>query len=163
MGAKAKVLHLYFCLVYHNNDMKPFDFPFLTSLVEFPCGRTALTAAAHVSRRSLLGDGNANQHSRTSLTGLATISPRSTAAGTTATNNSVKPNPRKKLPLWVDSEADDPTEEGPTEETPHPNKRIVGGTVVVPGEIPWQVYNTDVVPLKGMHVVHNSFLPVLFR
>lgn len=57
------------------------------------------------------------------------------------------------------SEVEDPTEEEPTEEypseePPRPYKRIVGGTVVAPGEIPWQVlyrgvnvYNINVVIL----------------
>ncbi|KAF3838590.1 hypothetical protein F7725_010358 [Dissostichus mawsoni] len=51
-----------------------------------------------------------------------------------STNNSVKIHSRMKLPRWVFRDA-----EAPEEEPPIPIKRIVGGTAVIPGEIPWQV------------------------
>uniref|UniRef100_A0A8C3GAY9 Coagulation factor IXa n=1 Tax=Cyclopterus lumpus TaxID=8103 RepID=A0A8C3GAY9_CYCLU len=51
-----------------------------------------------------------------------------------ATNYSVENQSRKKLPWWVLRDA-----EVPTEEPARPFKRIVGGEVVTPGEIPWQV------------------------
>ncbi|XP_026186750.1 coagulation factor IXa [Mastacembelus armatus] len=127
---------------------------------EFPCGRTAVAVVGVRSRRSLLGHKNAGNHSTTSLNNVTnTSTPASTPAiSSPATYNSVTRQSPKKLPLWVYSEAenpiedptedptDDPSEdptvdpsEDPNEEQPHPYKRIVGGTVVIPGEIPWQV------------------------
>ncbi|XP_034740411.1 coagulation factor IXa isoform X2 [Etheostoma cragini] len=107
--------------------------------VEFPCGRTALTEIGAVSRRSWFGNGNASLGNTTSLTNITTIaSPSSTPAPTSVpfppTTDSVKNQSRKKLPLWVDRDS-----EVPTEEPIRPFKRIVGGEVVIPGEIPWQV------------------------
>uniref|UniRef100_A0A3B4V979 Coagulation factor IX n=1 Tax=Seriola dumerili TaxID=41447 RepID=A0A3B4V979_SERDU len=51
-----------------------------------------------------------------------------------ATTDSVENHPRKRLPLWVLSEA-----EIPSVVPIRPFKRIVGGAEVTPGEIPWQV------------------------
>ncbi|XP_035505279.1 coagulation factor IXa isoform X1 [Scophthalmus maximus] len=107
--------------------------------VEFPCGRTALTALSSVSKRSLLGRMNTRLENSTSLINVSTTSPPSTTAATTttsfsATTDSVETHFRKKLPWWVYSDA-----EAPTEEPVRPYKRIVGGMVVTPGEIPWQV------------------------
>ena len=108
------------------------DCPFLTSPAEFPCGRTALTPSGSVSTRSLLGHENASLENTTSTT-----SPPSTPAGTTAslpaTSEPTKIHSRKKLPRWRHFDA------GPAEEPPKALKRIVGGEVVIPGEIPWQV------------------------
>ncbi|XP_070769721.1 coagulation factor IXa, partial [Enoplosus armatus] len=106
---------------------------------EFPCGRTALTAVSPAFKRSLLGSQNASLQNTTSLTSSTTTTPPpSTPASTTASfpdrNNSVDNQSRKDLPPWVYSDA-----EVPNEEPPRANKRIVGGEVVVPGEIPWQV------------------------
>uniref|UniRef100_A0A3B4V9V0 Coagulation factor IX n=1 Tax=Seriola dumerili TaxID=41447 RepID=A0A3B4V9V0_SERDU len=50
------------------------------------------------------------------------------------TTDSVENHPRKRLPLWVLSEA-----EIPSVVPIRPFKRIVGGAEVTPGEIPWQV------------------------
>lgn len=104
---------------------------FLTSPVEFPCGRTALTAQSGVYTRSAFHYENANT---TSLTDTNTTPyPPSTPAPTTVSFMDTR-NRRKKLPLWVYSDT-----EAPTEEPVMPYKRIVGGEVVLPGEIPWQV------------------------
>ncbi|XP_034400153.1 coagulation factor IXa [Cyclopterus lumpus] len=105
---------------------------------EFPCGRTALKEGSAVSTRSLLGRGNSILQN-TLLTSInTTTSPHSTPASTPvpfpATNYSVENQSRKKLPWWVLRDA-----EVPTEEPARPFKRIVGGEVVTPGEIPWQV------------------------
>lgn len=102
---------------------------------EFPCGRTALTVSA-VFTRSLLSKESTSLNNTTSLTNITTTtSPPSTPASTMtsfpATNDPVENRPRKKLPLWVYSD-DEVLQESP-------RKRIVGGDLVIPGEIPWQV------------------------
>uniref|UniRef100_A0A669F625 Coagulation factor IX n=1 Tax=Oreochromis niloticus TaxID=8128 RepID=A0A669F625_ORENI len=95
--------------------------------VEFPCGRTALTAQSGVYTRSALHYENANS---TSLTDTNTTAyPPSTPAPTTVSFMDTR-NRRKKLPLWVYNATEAPV---------RPYKRIVGGEVVLPGEIPWQV------------------------
>lgn len=100
---------------------------FLTSPVEFPCGTTALTAQSG----SVLHYDNANT---TSLTNTNTTPyPPSTPAPTTVSFMDTR-NRLKKLPLWVYSDTEAPTEEPIT-----PYKHIVGGDLVLPGEIPWQV------------------------
>lgn len=99
---------------------------------EFPCGRTAMAPSGSAFTRSLLGHENASLENATSTT-----SPPSTPAGTTAslpaTSEPTTIRSRKKLPWWRHVGA------GPTEEPPRALKRIVGGEVVIPGEIPWQV------------------------
>ncbi|XP_045886912.1 coagulation factor IXa [Micropterus dolomieu] len=108
---------------------------------EFPCGRTALTVVSKVSRSSLLG------HLQNSTSLNTTTSSPSPPASTTGSfpdydydydydynNKSVVNQTQKKLPLWVYNDT-----EVPSEEPPRPFKRIVGGVVVIPGEIPWQV------------------------
>ncbi|XP_060935459.1 coagulation factor IXa isoform X2 [Limanda limanda] len=131
--------------------------------VEFPCGRTAHKPVSSVSKRSLPGRENTSLEKSPSLThNVTTTSPPSSPASTTesppastteslpasttesppastteslpATNDSAEYPGRKRLPLWVYLEA-----EGSTEEQPRPVKRIVGGKMVTPGEIPWQV------------------------
>ncbi|XP_030252093.1 coagulation factor IXa isoform X2 [Sparus aurata] len=98
---------------------------------EFPCGRTAMAPSGSAFTRSLLGHENASLENATSTT-----SPPSTPAGTTAslpaTSEPTTIRSRKKLPWWRHVGA------GPTEEPPRALKRIVGGEVVIPGEIPWQ-------------------------
>ena len=152
---------------------------FLSSPAEFPCGRTALTPSGSAYTRSLLGHENASLENTTSTT-----SPPSTPAGTTvtlpATSELTTIRSRKKLPRWRLVDA------GPTEEPPRALKRIVGGEVVIPGEIPWQVLcrsrgvksdackafgsgsawgdKTQQVQFVGFLVTaHRSFLPLLFR
>ncbi|KAM7417434.1 hypothetical protein PAMA_017198 [Pampus argenteus] len=92
--------------------------------VEFPCGRTALAPVSVASFRSLFSIesvslNNTQQHNNITTT----TSPPSTEPPFK--------QPRKKLPLWVYSDSEVPTK--------RPHKRIVGGEVVIPGEIPWQV------------------------
>ncbi|XP_070819308.1 coagulation factor IXa [Chaetodon trifascialis] len=106
---------------------------------EFPCGRTALTAVGAESTRSLLGRENSSLQNTTSLTSNATTtSPPSTPAGTTASlpaaDGSAGNRSRKRLPLWLYNNTEEPAQA-----PPRPHKRIVGGEVVIPGEIPWQV------------------------
>ncbi|XP_053284181.1 coagulation factor IXa [Pleuronectes platessa] len=106
---------------------------------EFPCGRTAHPPVSSVSKRSLPGRENTSPERSTSLThNVTTTSPPSSPASTTesppATTDSAVYHGRKRLPLWVYLE-----DEGPTEKQPRPFKRIVGGQMVTPGEIPWQV------------------------
>uniref|UniRef100_UPI0037E75700 coagulation factor IXa n=1 Tax=Semicossyphus pulcher TaxID=241346 RepID=UPI0037E75700 len=104
---------------------------------EFPCGRTALPSLSAGSTRSLLGGVNANLQN-TSVTNITSttsppLTPSSTTASLPARNDSAGNRPIKRLPQWVFDEA-----EVPTEGQPMPIKRIVGGKVVLPGEIPWQ-------------------------
>lgn len=92
--------------------------------VEFPCGRTALTAVGAVAKRSLFKYENGNLVNTTSLTNSTTT----TAPLTT--------------PPWTTTDITDywtNDTEFPSEEPVRPYKRIVGGKVVAPGEIPWQV------------------------
>ncbi|KAM8732787.1 coagulation factor IXa [Acanthopagrus schlegelii] len=98
---------------------------------EFPCGRTALTPSGSVSTRSLLGHENASLENTTSTTSPPST-PASTTASLPATSEPTKIHSRKKLPRWRHFDA------GPAEEPPKALKRIVGGEVVIPGEIPWQ-------------------------
>ncbi|XP_010734903.3 coagulation factor IXa [Larimichthys crocea] len=105
--------------------------------VEFPCGRTALTTLRSALSRSLLK--KSASLPTTSLTSInSTTSPPSTPASTTAlfpaTNVSVKKQPLENVSLWVHSDTEAPTKVPITV-----RKRIVGGEVVIPGEIPWQV------------------------
>lgn len=115
---------------------------FLTMPAEYPCGRTALADASASSRRSKYGGDNSSLH--TNITSLnssnySTTSPPSTSAAPTepppARNESAKIVSRKKLPQWALEEAASSTKRPST-----PFKRIVGGEVVIPGEIPWQVF-----------------------
>ncbi|XP_068564243.1 coagulation factor IXa [Cebidichthys violaceus] len=107
---------------------------------EFPCGRTALTEVSAVSTRSLFGRGKASLQNSTSPTSINTTAsphsaPASTPESSPATNDSsVESQSRKKVARRVYRDA-----EVPTEEPPRPFKRIVGGEVVIAGEIPWQV------------------------
>ncbi|XP_054452999.1 coagulation factor IXa [Anoplopoma fimbria] len=106
--------------------------------VEFPCGRTALTEVSAVSTRSLFGRGKESLQNTTSLTSINTTtstnsSPASSPEPFPATNDSVENQSQNKLLRRVSRDAEVPTEE------PSPFTRIVGGEVVIPGEIPWQV------------------------
>ncbi|XP_059202023.1 coagulation factor IXa [Centropristis striata] len=95
--------------------------------VEFPCGRTALTEVSSVITRSLFDRRNASMQNDTSLTyNTTTAFPSSTPASTSTpfptTNASF-------TDIYDDESIDEPR---------RPFKRIVGGRVVNPGEIPWQ-------------------------
>ncbi|XP_042348809.1 coagulation factor IXa [Plectropomus leopardus] len=100
---------------------------------EFPCGRTALKEVSTAFKRSMW---NASLQNNTNITIAASHSstPASTLTSLPASNDSVENQSDKKLPLRTIRDA-----EVPTEEQPKPYKRIVGGKVVIPGEIPWQV------------------------
>ncbi|KAM3612100.1 uncharacterized protein V6R79_002594 [Siganus canaliculatus] len=103
---------------------------------EFPCGRTARTKVAIVSMRSLLGGENGSLLNTTSLTGINMTTPLLSAPTSAppsfpATNESTESQSRKKLPLWASSD-------GAFSTKPTVYKRIVGGEVVIPGDIPWQ-------------------------
>ncbi|XP_063732661.1 coagulation factor IXa isoform X2 [Eleginops maclovinus] len=106
--------------------------------VEFPCGRTALTEVSAGHSRSLFSHVNASQQNSTNLTNITTTAPPtapppSTPANTLATSPSTNQS-RKKLPWWFFHDA-----KASTEEPSSPIQRIVGGTAVSQGEIPWQV------------------------
>lgn len=109
---------------------------------EYPCGRTALADASASSRRSLYGGDNSSLHTNVTSrnsSDYSTTSPPSTTAVATepppARNGSAQIVSRKKLPQWALEEAASSTPRPPTA-----LKRIVGGEVVIPGEIPWQVF-----------------------
>ncbi|CAN9515117.1 unnamed protein product [Ophioblennius macclurei] len=100
--------------------------------VEFPCGRTALAEVGAV-RRSLVDHLNASLENTTSLSNVnTTTSSPSTPDSTTdfplAANGS-----QEVLPTWLYNDS-----EVQSEEAIKPYRRIVGGEVVIPGEIPWQ-------------------------
>ncbi|KAK2904304.1 coagulation factor IXa [Channa argus] len=115
--------------------------------VKFPCGRTALTAVTSKAKRSLLSYQPASPHNTTSLfnatkTTLAPSSPANTTESALATNTILRKQYGKKLPLleYSKEEEEDPTDlMDEAEEPPHFIKRILGGTTVLTGEIPWQV------------------------
>uniref|UniRef100_A0A3Q4ADY0 Coagulation factor IX n=1 Tax=Mola mola TaxID=94237 RepID=A0A3Q4ADY0_MOLML len=79
---------------------------------EFPCGRTALTAVSPAITRTLL-----NSSLENNMASLPT-----TPAGPTSP-------PAVNISWWMQSDAEVPL---------RPRLRIVGGDVVIPGEIPWQ-------------------------
>ncbi|XP_029297936.1 coagulation factor IXa [Cottoperca gobio] len=103
---------------------------------EFPCGRNALAEVSGVYTRSLFYLQNTTTLTNTTTTTTTTTSPSSTPASTPApslaTNDSVKTQFQNTFLVNPDAEV-------PTEELLKPYRRIVGGTVVIPGEIPWQV------------------------
>ncbi|XP_062249754.1 coagulation factor IXa [Platichthys flesus] len=101
---------------------------------EFPCGRTAHPPVTSVSKRSLPGPEKSTSLSHNVTTTSPPSSPASTTESPPDTTDSAKYQGRKRLPLWVYLE-----DEGPTEKQPRAFKRIVGGQMVTPGEIPWQV------------------------
>ncbi|XP_068447476.1 coagulation factor IXa [Clinocottus analis] len=99
---------------------------------EFPCGRTALTVNA-VSTRFLSGDGNVQNTSLTNTTTSPYSTPAYTLLPFPATNDSVENQPPENWHSWAYRDA-----EVPTQEPSQPHKRIVGGEMSFPGEIPWQ-------------------------
>lgn len=111
----------------------------LTMPAEYPCGRTALVDASASSRRSLYNSSlHANITSQNSSDYSTTSPPSTTAVATEpppARNESAQSASRKKLPKWALEEAALSTQRPFT-----PLERIVGGDVVIPGEIPWQVF-----------------------
>ncbi|KAM6923551.1 coagulation factor IXa [Xenentodon cancila] len=99
---------------------------------EFPCGRTALTTVS-AFRRSFFGYENASSLNSTTSTTPPSLTPATTTEPFHSTNVPVKTHARKRLPLWALSDY-----EMPSEDPPKPFKRIIGGSEVIPGEIPWQ-------------------------
>ncbi|XP_073343183.1 coagulation factor IXa [Pagrus major] len=97
---------------------------------EFPCGRTALTPWASGFTRSLPGHENASLENTTSTTSPPST-PASTTASLPATSDPTEDPSLKELPWWMQID--------PSDDPPRAVRRIVGGEVVIPGEIPWQV------------------------
>ncbi|KAM9740398.1 coagulation factor IXa [Menidia menidia] len=100
--------------------------------VEFPCGRTALTTNNALKRSLSPSIQEPNGTLATNRT--STTPPPSTAAGPTEQVTSTVSRSRKRLPLWKLREL-----EVPSVESHESLKRIVGGSEIVPAEIPWQV------------------------
>ncbi|KAM9795117.1 coagulation factor IXa [Neosynchiropus ocellatus] len=96
---------------------------------DFPCGRTALADVSQGVSRSLLAERNTASPSNSPVPSTATPTTPSPP-----TNESTENTFLRRLSVRPLSEA-----EGPTQESATPFKRIVGGAVVSPGEIPWQV------------------------
>ncbi|XP_068182066.1 coagulation factor IXa isoform X2 [Antennarius striatus] len=120
---------------------------------EFPCGITALTEVSSISTRSLLGHLNATLQNTTAssptINITMTTSPSPTPASTTttsfpATNISAETQSPDGLEAIGDRDDLDSSYELDSSEGPlSPFKRIVGGDLVLPGEIPWQVAVVD--------------------
>lgn len=114
-------------------------FLFFTTLAEFPCGRTVLTQVNSVFRRTLLHQQNSSLENTTvpvnvSLSAPSPSAPAATTASVLVTDDDEDDPSQDSFP----QETSDPTT-APGDEEPKPFKRIVGGKLVIPGEIPWQV------------------------
>ncbi|XP_029970691.1 coagulation factor IXa [Salarias fasciatus] len=102
--------------------------------VEFPCGRTALMEVSMASSRSLGQHPNTSLQNTTSQSNVSTTT-SSPSTPASATESFLATNSTEQiLPTWMYNYS-----EFPSEEPIRPYRRIVGGEVVIPGEIPWQV------------------------
>lgn len=110
---------------------------FLTTPAEFPCGKTALMQVNSALRRSLLVPLNSSLENATAPDNVsASPWPPSTPATTPATT----PAPFLLYDDYGDDESGETNDTSlPGDEEPEPYRRIVGGDLVIPGEIPWQV------------------------
>uniref|UniRef100_A0A672J0M5 Coagulation factor IX n=1 Tax=Salarias fasciatus TaxID=181472 RepID=A0A672J0M5_SALFA len=121
--------------------------------VEFPCGRTALMEVSMASSRSLGQHPNTSLQNTTSQSNVSTTT-SSPSTPASATESFLATNSTEQiLPTWMYNYS-----EFPSEEPIRPYRRIVGGEVVIPGEIPWQSNegsNEDLLfPTPGEHNVH---------
>lgn len=106
----------------------------LPILAEFPCGRTALASGGVSFTRSLQDRENSTLQNATLPSSFAnTTAVPSTPVATTTSF------PATNDPADMESPTKPPQKADGDEVTESTRRRIVGGDVVVPGEIPWQV------------------------
>ncbi|XP_003970232.2 coagulation factor IXa [Takifugu rubripes] len=100
---------------------------------EFPCGKTALMQVNSAFRRTLLGRLDSSLENDTAPDNVSTSPwPPSTPATT--------PAPFLLYNISADDKSGETNDTTlPGDEEPEPYRRIVGGDLVIPGEIPWQV------------------------
>lgn len=119
---------------------------FSPTLAEFPCGRTVLTQVNSVFRRTLLPCQNSSLENTTVLDNVSVSASPPSAPATTPTSFLVTndkdeddddKNNQSQDSLLLETSN---TTLAPGEEEPEPYRRIVGGDLVIPGEIPWQVW-----------------------
>lgn len=112
---------------------------FFATLAEFPCGRTAVRQVISTFRRTLLHRQNSSLENANTTDNISSSTPPPSAPTATTpsflvTNDDEDDESKGTLPLDTYD-----TTKDPRDEEPKPFKRIVGGDLVIPGEIPWQV------------------------
>uniref|UniRef100_A0A672YRA8 Coagulation factor IX n=1 Tax=Sphaeramia orbicularis TaxID=375764 RepID=A0A672YRA8_9TELE len=106
---------------------------FFTLPDEFPCGRTALTEIGNALRRSVFAFDESLQNNASVIT-ISTTTPSLPTSASTTTSIPDTFDSMENETEWMYNNTD-----SPTGKPLRPYRRIVGGELVTPGEIPWQV------------------------